>query len=301
MSHDFDRDLSTLYRAGASEEPPAALDRHIADAARKVDRIPVWRRFLSLWGGWQIGVGAFAVAVLSISLVTLMDVQDGMAPDAGAPPAATPSFSAPRADVTRPEPEEAVRSSSPSREEVRPKASAEGASGRASAAAKGDEVERHVRPTEGISERSAAVPEVAMERQSAAALASNQARRVGRQDTDVLVSPSAEAPVPPEAAEPSDRASDSGTPPAAPSAPARLTRIPQRSAQLDSERTTAAPDAWLDRIDKLLRAGRVQEAMAQMSQFRLRYPGYPIPSELKRLLDASEHRANEHANPDVGP
>jgi hypothetical protein len=43
------------------------------------------------------------------------------------------------------------------------------------------------------------------------------------------------------------------------------------------------PDKWLDRIEELRRAGRVEEARAGLSGFRRRYPDFKLPPSLQNL------------------
>jgi len=305
MSDDFDRDLSKLYRAGASEEPPVSLDRRIANAARKVERAPTWRRFLRACTGWQVGFGAFAVVVLSFSLIAVMHDQASLAPEAGAPPLAAPAPSPLAPDLAPRMESEGVRapSSAIGEEQRRPTQNTEVLADQAAPRARGEEAAPRARSTDDTSGKLASIPEPLMDRHAAPGSSSDQLGSARRRELEAPSPPSAAVPVAPEAGRSVEQSSVPGEPQAAPSAPPRATQAaPKRFNVITSTRpTTEPPDAWLGRIDKLLRAGSEQEARAEMGGFRLRYPGYPIPSHMKHLVDASNQRVDERPAPEISP
>ena len=306
MSDDFDRDLSKLYRAGACEEPSVSLDRRIANAARKVERAPTWRRFLRACTGWQVGFGAFAVVVLSFSLIAIRHDQPSLAPEAGAPPLAAPAPSPPASDLAPLMESEGVKapSSAIGEEQRRQTQNTEVLADQASPRAKREEAARRARSTDGTSGKLASIPEPLMDRHAAPGSRSDQLGSARQRELEAPAPPSAAVvPVAPEAARSAEQSSVPGEPQAAPSAPPRVTQAaPKRFDAITSKGpTTEPPDAWLGRIDKLLRAGSEQEARAEMGGFRLRYPSYPIPSYLKHLVDASNQRAAEHPTPEISP
>jgi hypothetical protein len=68
------------------------------------------------------------------------------------------------------------------------------------------------------------------------------------------------------------RRSDPSAFPAAPSA-----------AEAVADAQSLEPKAWLERILELRRQGKLEEAEKSLKAFRERYPGYPLPPELKTL------------------
>ncbi len=67
-----DEALSRVYRAGAREEPPAALDRRILTAAAQEARRARRPRLRPLSSAWTLPVSLAAVIVLSVSLVLVV-------------------------------------------------------------------------------------------------------------------------------------------------------------------------------------------------------------------------------------
>ena len=83
----------------------------------------------------------------------------------------------------------------------------------------------------------------------------------------------------PNAATESNVAGDSalsGAGAAAPAAPAAAGRL----APMRQQATPRSPEAWLDEISRLKRAGRDQEAADQLTEFRKIYPDYAVPDSL---------------------
>lgn len=173
----------------------------------------------------------------------------------------------------------------------------------ASSRAKREESARRARSTDDTSGKLGSTPEPLMDRHAAPGSSSDQLGSTRQRELETPAPPAAALPVAPEAARSTERSSVPGEPQAAPSAPPRGTQAaPKRFDPITSKGpTTEPPDAWLGRIDKLLRAGSEQEARAEMGGFRLRYPSYPIPSYLKHLVDASNQRADEQPTPEISP
>lgn len=87
--------IATLYRDASGEEPPARLDRVIARAARApVGRVSAPQR-VPWWLAWRVPFAVAALAVVSVSLVTLMVEEDADRVTRIPPPSPAASESAP--------------------------------------------------------------------------------------------------------------------------------------------------------------------------------------------------------------
>jgi len=64
-----------------------------------------------------------------------------------------------------------------------------------------------------------------------------------------------------------------------------------------TESSTDSPDAWLARIEQLMREGREPQAVSEMYLFRGSHPGHPVPTALKRLVELSDRLHREEAVP----
>jgi len=101
MSDERDPSVSSLYRLGATDEPPATLDARILAAARReLVAVPVRQR--PAWFGWLAPMGVAATVVLSISLIVVAERdQPDLLPAAA--PVATPPVPAVRAPAAQAE------------------------------------------------------------------------------------------------------------------------------------------------------------------------------------------------------
>jgi len=95
VTQERDQELAALYRAGATEEPPAHLDRTIRDAARRATRSPL-ARFTPFSGRWPLALSAAAVAVMTTTLLVYQVVPD---------PSLVDEEWVPRQETTAPVPE----------------------------------------------------------------------------------------------------------------------------------------------------------------------------------------------------
>jgi hypothetical protein len=246
-----DARLDRLYAQAGREEPPARLDAAIQAAARRAVGArpqPIGAR-LRRWG---VPISIAAVVVVSVSLVTLMREEGAGRLEESYPPAPA----APKAIAPAPaEPTGAASSAgdSPgSRQLVAPSGVAR-------------------KPAE---EAADAVPRAPPEAEKAAA-------RQAAPGQEVLGKKKAETP-----------AADAPHEPAAAmrSAPLRADQRPMASSIEARERSLtddqfnsllkelekAAPDTWLERIERLRREGRHVDADALLAEFKKRFPGHPV-------------------------
>lgn len=92
MSQDENDKLSSLYRAGAHEEPPPWLDERIRAAASRAVRRSLVRRLLDGLDRWQMPLGLAAVVALTVSLtLTMQSEKPRLISDAGPPASQMPS------------------------------------------------------------------------------------------------------------------------------------------------------------------------------------------------------------------
>jgi hypothetical protein len=104
VSQDENGKLSSIYRAGAREEPPYWLDERIRAAASREARPSLVRRLVNILDRWQMPLGLAAVIALTVSLtLTMQSEKPELISDAGV-----------LASPVRPDPsEEAVDSPTP--------------------------------------------------------------------------------------------------------------------------------------------------------------------------------------------
>ena len=101
-----------------------------------------------------------------------------------------------------------------------------------------------------------------------------------------------EAPAPPPHREPSRERVADAAPAPSPVLPPELDFLAEAAPGQWTQSTAArgtlspepSPEAWLARIDSLLRGGRLEEARRQWRLFRLRHPDHPAPEDLRRRL-----------------
>ena len=234
-----DERIAALYREAAREEPPARIDRAIADAARGRGAAPA--REAPWWLPWRMPFAVAALAVVSVSLVTLMVEEDpdraialqepsppaAGARDASAPTAAlrdapadmTPPTKTESADAEKPRRNlDARRSDAPSPSpSPAPPPTPETSARRAPAP-------EAARPTPATAPRQSAVPEARERPQSVAPELAVQARgpaaapppvpapQAAREPQPFPAAPPAAAPTSPSRGLASDSASGPGAP-----------------------------------------------------------------------------------------
>ncbi|HUP94789.1 MAG TPA: hypothetical protein VM164_07765 [Burkholderiales bacterium] len=295
-----DERIAGLYRRISVEDPPPYLDARIAEAARLDPGSGVARKRREWWILWRVPFAVAAVALVSVSLVSLMMEHGGgeltlapgdsqlRAPTVDAMP--VPSQAQPEMQPQRDQPTTAqsqsqtgasgynktdavaerralARESSRARE--RPAASPP-------AVVLAPEPPPAAPPTAmrdaaTISERSAVRAEIG---------AAAGARDLQKEQAQPMPAP-AQAPAPLQS-----RAATAAT--AAPAA-----RAFKRADSVESEAALASavsklivelsgrpPAEWLERVATLRREARRPEADALLDEFRRRYPDQPIPADL---------------------
>lgn len=305
-----DARLARLYREAAREEPPAHFDRAIMAAAREAAAPPTRARERSSWWWtpWRLPFAFAALAVVSVSLVTLMKEHDPERVASVPPPAAyereqakTEQQSAPpaaslpapmkephvrpqqRGAGPPPVPENAVTSSSRSEvagaETSAPFADAPRARQKAPAAD--------------------AAAQGAVDGLAAAAPRSAGESEARRSEDRALAAPAPapmarSAPASPIEPAPAERPAAA---PAARPAPAPKASIGVRGLESDGYAREARASvavsrqvaelegkplgAWVERVLTLRREGRTAEADGLLAEVRRRFPGEPLPAELQ--------------------
>ncbi len=247
-------ELSERYRAGSREEPSARIDALIAEAARR-EVEPAPRRPSN---NWRVPASLAAVLVIGVSLVFM--VQDNEPP--------TPSLEqfSEEGKLARPAAPSLALKAQPkangdSRREDRPTR------------------ERTARPDRQPDVRDETLPaapgELARSPAPATAPAATSAAPAESHERTSALDPQREI-APQSNADMKDEAQVQ-----------RSTRLREEAAEglakKDAEKRSP-PQAWLGRIDDLLRTGKHDEARRQLLGFRQQYPDYPLPERLQALL-----------------
>jgi hypothetical protein len=264
--------LHALYREAADAEPGPELDRSILDAAHAgLDAAGAAksRRPAPRWKGWLMAASALALAGIGVSLTwRVMDEQERQwREDARTPPLRREtSGGAAKAEASVP-----------------------GAPAPAPAAARAPEVPAaalkggHAELTRPVDAPARA--------QEAATLQAAPVPFAAPAAPQVLQAPAAEAmkkSVRTEADEPRERreatvgsnaASARGKLDAASPATGVAGATADSLAQPGVD--AATPEAWLKRIRELVAAGRRDEAAQSLARFRLRYPDFVVPDDLR--------------------
>ena len=275
--HDKPQDESpgALYRALPRDEPPAAIDAAVLEAARRSVGTRPDRK-------WAAPVALAAVLVLSVGVsLRIADERPDAQFKQAAPPAA-PSAAKPSA--SQPPPPLAVESN------------AKPADARAGAVAVAPSANAPARMSKAQSEpesktEAAGVPQ---EGRAKGAIAAEE-RAAESADAPGVASSSApvSAPAPQTGFVPSPRADSAQTAsrPALRSeslggAEARAPKLTQGAAAESSRAmaATTSPAAWLDRIAEMRTQGRHKEADESYAEFRQRYPDYTISPEVLRKI-----------------
>ena len=278
--------LEHLYRKAAREAPPAHLDAAILAAARReVGARP--RAFTSTLRRWHVPVSIAAVVIVSVTLVILVrEEQAERIEEVPVPAAATPADQA-AAPRTQPTPAEATRETAAQprlaapalqRQESRDDARFSAALGKREDSARAESgapassgvaaVATPAPAAKPLPQPFLTTPPVAEER---ATLSPADAVTAGRM---------AGAPAAP--SEPLVARSAADAPQAKSMAramaakPAEQDRLPVWHG-FEKE----LPQKWLARIEELRRQGRAAEAEEMLSEFKRRFPEYPLPPESK--------------------
>ena len=260
---EIDSRHSRIYREASSEEPPAALDAAILDAARKQVAKPE-RHARSPWLRWMAPASAIATLVLGVSIALLVEREQ---------PETTRDMSIhPIRSLQSPSTARTTESDLPKpADSLAPEMTAK------------PEVPAPTAPLRAPTATSPAQAPAALPAPAAPVLAPRPAE----------VAPAAAQAFPaesrakavesklsaPGAAAESNAAADSalgGPGAAAPAAPAAAVRL----APLRQQATQRSPEAWLADISRLRREGRDKEAAEQLAEFRIAYPAYAVPENL---------------------
>ena len=308
MSQEDER-IAGLYRRISVEDPPPYLDARIAEAARLEPGSRVAPKRRAWWVPWRVPFAVAAVAVVSVSLVSLMMEHEGgeltlapgdsqlRAPAVDAMP--VPSQAQPEVRPQRGEPTRAQSQSPPgARRYDKTDAPAER---RALARESSGDRERSAASPPAVvaaPEPPPAAPPAAMRdaatiSESApgrAEIGAAAAARDSQKEQAQALSAPAQAPAPLQS-----RAAAPAPAPARAPAPAGSLRTFKRADSAESEAAVASavsklvvelsgrpPAEWLERVATLRREGRRPEADALLEEFKRRYPDQPIPADLRR-------------------
>lgn len=266
-----DTQLSQAYRDAAHPEPSPALDARILDAARQAVAKPAAHKRRT-WFAWAVPFSTAAVLVLGITLLfqiqrdapEVMDSSTAIPPLSLEPPAPV--------ETALPPPTAATESSRPpgvSKQRARPLAS-----------------ETPSAPESAAQERSEAAdaapapqpfPAQTLPPPSAAKAEARQPRAAPdtlRDATEAMSNQAARPPV-----------QSSKLPAPAAMAPARegATALDRTLEKRMADPVVESPEAMLEAIRRLLRAGRLDEARKALEKLRQDYPDYEIPDDLKRM------------------
>lgn len=312
--HARDETLSALYRQGARDEPPAALDRLILEAARREVAAPV-PRSRPWYLRWGAQAGLAATVVLTVAVVMLGEREHGdlmpkrdTAPATDSAPPATPAPAANSApapgpasvpasaagpasvaappSATAPDPARQAASAQrmPSAAAAPPTAGKVAPVAEPPAHADGNLAGQSRSRVEGERGIAARPPS---ETPPAASAAGRIAEDVRERDTRTTGrAMPAPAPFP---ASPPEAAPAAG--PALKTAPAEAKkemRGEERAAPVQApaqrslaDRADREPAGWLEEIRRLLREGRESEAREQLAAFRRLHPEYRLPDDLR--------------------
>ncbi|MDB5867333.1 MAG: hypothetical protein JWO70_5139 [Betaproteobacteria bacterium] len=300
-----DERIVALYREAALEEPPSRLDAVIARDARRALEPPAAGGARPWWQIWRVPVAFAAVAVLSVSVATIISREGGEPLTIGerAPMPQASSSAAPR---TAPQQDPSPAAAQPSGE-VQPQTAQ-------SERRKVDALQREERRRDSSarSERSTVPrsepgsPSPASAADAAGKLGEVESRTFTDRSKSADTGPAAAAHAPyalsapsaaPAPAAPPDarlakeapaasappvaaRRRSAATPAAKPAMPAGTALTPAVAA-LVAELEGKAPAAWLERVAALRRDGRTEDADALLNEFRRRHPEAPLPEDLK--------------------
>lgn len=318
---DKDALLSRLYREVAREEPPAHLDRAIAAAARaSVGRrsSPAPARSPPWWTPWRLPFAFAALAVVSVSLVTLMMEEDPTrvaSVPALPPPAAQEReaakiaqapVEAPASNTAPIKPEEPRRAQRQDTRKLEPEfvpepppaSSSRGELARTDRAAPLAEAG----PRELQKAPGSEAPPPAQDAIAAGAVGARSEVQARRSEDRAAAAP---PPPPVPAAETASAplgdarapAARSAPQPAAKPAPTPKASIGIRGLERDGYAMQARPSpevarhivelegkppsAWIERVLTLRRDARMAEADGLLAEFRRRFPNEPLPAELQ--------------------
>lgn len=299
-----DERIARLYKEASREEPPARLDRLIAAAARERGAVapaarPPW------WLPWRVPFAFAAVAIVSVSLVTLMVDADReritALPSAAPPPAAREAPAAPvESDALERESNVAGKPAAvPRRKDApqpRPSAPRERMAQVEQPVEAGRREAAPAATADARSQRS--MPEPPRETMQDAAR--DASARVPAEPQSFPAGERAAAAPPAPVSAPSGMAgraaeATSAPQPAVKPAPAAKARMRGFDEQAALGAARPAPEvarhlteldrqplaAWIDRVMALRKDGRMAEADGVLAELKRRYPEAALPLELR--------------------
>ncbi len=268
--------LSRAYHEARHPEPPTALDARILAAARKAVREPAPRR--AGWLSWMVPASTMVVLVLAVALVLKIQNEEparlkpGQASEAPAEAAKGPPPSPPLPQSGPPLGGAETGSGAPPARLYKYSTRAGPATERAD---RSDRVANvPAAPPPPLSEPAATVGAGDVTRSRTAPSSFPATGRLQGMATPPAPAASAAA------GENSGVMRPSGA--AAPS-PARTTEgaVTQKAEALPP--TEESPEQGIERIRRQLREGHEEEARRSLREFVRRYPGYPLPEDLRGL------------------
>lgn len=298
--------LDAAYRDAATEEPPAAIDERIHAAARRAvaagpqslearAHAEAQRSWIARW---RVPMSIAATVVVAVTLSYMVEREeaqlarvDGLPSRAPPPAAAVATTEAQKAPAAAPPPDPALA------ERTANAGSARTETGAAESA----------RPLpRATEERPPPAPAPAAKAQARAdgpaangMLAKEAERREGATDAAPPASPPSQVKVAPAETQAAPAAAASAPPPApapvAKPAPARDLaepagrdrafadrpgRMERGAASVSAEQKVRTPAEWLEELRRLKTAGRTDEFVKELAEFRKRYPDYKLPADL---------------------
>ena len=284
-----DEELSRIYRQGAREESPVALDEAILAASRRAVRSRPRPASGPFSGRWTVAVSLAAMLVLSVGLVTVFYRDFGVAPLTT--PVQTPSPVVPTVTEAV-EPDDAPQ-------------------GRGTAADTLGKSVRRIAPAAPAPAPPARKKERTTLDESAATAIEN-----GAGTAALRAVPTRRGTAPPRSqqegiAYPAESAASGQSPqrlllqqaaPANVATPMQGPGTPtSEPPAIDVAEESMTPAQRLDRIRALLTQERQEEARRALARLHARYPDYPLPEGMRALLEGSESAAEMHGTSDPDP
>ena len=252
--------VTRAYRDAARTEPPAALDARIRAAAAEAVTA---RR--SGFERWRVPLAAAAAVVVSVTVALLIERE---APPPGIPPAAD-EYSAPPA----PPPPDSKAPEAP-RSEAAPEA------GRQILPAPAATPEKREAPPAAPAVPPAPATQTAPALERAGPPAAPQPRGTLPAEAPPALRSAPAGP----GEEAMQRDSASGEQPRERAAPAPRTLMkPAPAGAAIDPQTPRDPDAWIQSIRELVRAGRLDDARAELDRLVRAHPDHPLPPDLAAL------------------
>jgi hypothetical protein len=284
MSDPRDSRLSRIYREGAWPEPSRQIDQAILAASRRAAREQ--RSFARRWAP-SFAVAATVVLTSAIVLKVIREQPEAVSPSTTGqepgirvmrePPAAEPKAAeTKRAPASAPQPVEPPRGFSQTMD-----------------TAEAERLERLRRdidlkqttparesplpaPKSALADKAAPAPKKeagdALQRKPdvAQGVRAREQKPSGAPLSVFGAAPPAQAPAPPSPPAPTAPAPAATSGAVTSALSAGVAKAPERS-----------PQAWIEDIRKLLKAGMSEEAGAQLAEFKKRYPDYVLPEDLR--------------------